>query len=131
MPAVLEADEIVSPPPVTVPPPRDYSHLKAYQFKPGQHVQGSGRPKGSKSFAKVLSVAAPKLAKAYVVNALKGNATILTDARKVFVPIDEDVASSDTKVVIFFGAGDLPRTLIPVAEDRTASLPTPVALPHA
>jgi len=71
---------------------------------------GPGRSKGSVSYEKALTSAAPKLARAYVKHALKGNATLLVDSRKVFVPVDEDGRSASTdRIVVFIGDGSLPR----------------------
>lgn len=115
MPDVLDApcadvSENVSGLLENVPAKRDYSHLKAYQFQKGAPKPGPGRPKGSKSFSTILTQAAPRIAKRYVKEALAGNASILTDARKVFVPTDADSVTPSTNVVIFAGQGALPRT---------------------
>lgn len=73
---------------------------KPWLFQPGC-APGPGRPKGSKSFEKALSSAAPKLAQAYVRKALKGSAPVLIDARKVFMPDDPaSVPPSSLTVVV-------------------------------
>lgn len=104
-PAVLDAPASAST--EIASKPRDYSHLKQYQFQPGHEKVGQvGRPKGSKSFSTILQHAAPKLAQAYVRHAMKGSATLLVDSRKVFYPIDTDGSDggSPTVQINFVGA---------------------------
>ena len=83
----------------SVSKPRDYSHLKPYQFKagganPARYDPKAHRPLGSKSFSTILVEAAPKLGKAYLREALKGSAPLLQDTRKVFMPIESDAPAS-------------------------------------
>src|SRR3990167_3899527 len=98
--------------------PRDYSHLKRYQFQPGNQIAKlGGRPKGVLNSQTVLLRSAPKLAKAYVKEGCAGNATILTDARKWIMPTDGELANGETSVpglVINFGiVTPLPASLPP------------------
>ena len=101
MPEVLEAEA----PKTSV----DYHDLLGTngRFAPGNRG-GPGRPKGSKSFEKVVSKAAPKLAQSYVKHALKGNATLLVDARKVFLPLDGETDAGAGRLLVFVGTGALP-----------------------
>ena len=108
-------------------PSRMPKQLAAFAFKPGHApVNGGGRPKGSKSFSTILIEAAPKLGKAYLREALKGSAPLLQDARKIFMPIDEDAATSPMRVMVFIGDGSLlPRNLTDaVASPPTLNVPT-------
>ena len=115
--------------------PRDYSHLKRYQFQPGNQIAKlGGRPKGVLNSQTVLLKSAPKLAKAYVKEGCAGNATILTDARKWIMPTDGELANGETSVpglVINFGivtplpaslpASSLPAPLLPAPPSLSAS----------
>ena len=93
-------------------------HLKPWQFQPGHApINGGGRPKGSKSFSTILVDAAPRLAKSYLREALKGSAPLLQDARKMFMPIDDDAVASPVRVMVFIGDGALlPRNLTDAAD---------------
>ena len=103
MPAVMDVPGIALTPPEKV---RDYSHLRKYQFKPGQRVQGCGRPKGTKNAATMLLKAAPRIAKAYVKKAIEGDTSVLVDSRKWILPIEQEVGDGSERSVIqvIFGA---------------------------
>lgn len=128
--AVL-AEEIAPPAIKNAVPPQ----LARYTFQPGHKPLGKvGRPKGVLNSQTVLMRSAPKLAKAYVTEGCKGNATILVDARKWIMPTDADGAGNgETKMMIFIGAGDIPRQLsqdisavlppLPVVVDPSSALP--------
>lgn len=80
----------------------------------GRWLKGhhTGRPKGIRNAQKAFYRAAPKMMKAYITQALKGNAAVLTDARRAIVPSmdqDDGQAGSTTNMVIFVGDGSLPR----------------------
>ena len=118
MPAVLDAlpveSAIVSAPPAKV---RDYSHLRAYQFKPGQHVQGRGRPKGSKNAATILERAAPKIAQHFIRRAFQSD-PVLIDAMKRVLPIEQESSPDEGRAFqIVFAA-------LPIDQSAT---PRPVA----
>jgi hypothetical protein len=116
MPAVLDAVETGLDANET-PIDRRIAHLVAYQFKRGHApLNGGGRPKGSKSFSTILTAAAPRMAKRYVKEALSGNAAILTDARKVFVPTDAETPQTAGQIVVVL-MGDTPHL------DAAPSLP--------
>lgn len=132
--AILEAP--VETPPDTLPsskqvdsPPsrRTLQDAETGRFLPGN--RSGGRPKGSKSFEKVLHGAANRLASAYVKTALKGNATVLVDSRKYFLG-DESVITDGTRVVIFLGSDALPRQFSDAVPTKIPSQPmTPVPQP--
>ena len=111
MPALVEAEEIASP---AIGIERA-AHLKAYRFQPGHAPVGKvGRPKGMLNASTVLLKSAPRLAKSYVKEGVKGNATILTDARKWILPIDGDAPDSSHVAIVFLGTGQLPRPVLDV-----------------
>ncbi len=118
MPAVLDAIEngmSASEKPRYTP---KTAHLDAYRFKPGQAKPGPGRPKGCKNHQTILLQSAPKLAKAYVKEALKGNATLLKDAREWMMPTDAEQASRSATTIIFAGPTlMLPRDAMALALD--------------
>mgnify|MGYP001617393004 FL=1 len=87
MPALLEAEEIVLSSPEIARKPHDYSHLKPYQFKPGQRVQGCGRPKGAKNADTIYLESLPRKAKQWVKSTAPA---VLIDARKIALPIESD-----------------------------------------
>ena len=116
MPAVMERSvetstavvESVLSPSLPAPfqtPPKVY---KPWQFKPGQKG-GPGRPKGRRDFKTILSAKERELANAYLDSALKGNAAVNVDSRKVLLPIDSDKSGSvaDAQPVLAFLAQHL------------------------
>ena len=117
MPEVLE--ETAPPVVETVP---DYHDLQGAngRFTPGNRG-GPGRPKGSRNYAKVLHQAAPKLAKAYVTSALRGNATVLVDSRKYFLP-DDLAAQPSVGIVVLTFEADTPLSVV-AASAATLTLP--------
>ena len=120
----------------TVSVPSRTAHLAPYQFKAGHApLTGGGRPKGSISFGTVLNRAAPLLAKAYVKYALKGNATLLHDARRYFLPDEGEANGIHRQIILFLGdpaqwprapqpvvAAPEPSTVPPLPVDVTPSL---------
>lgn len=92
MPSVVEEEvKVISAKGKVIPP-----QLLPFIFKPGHSARGPGRPKGSRSFATILSKVEEPIARSYVRQALNGNPPILTDARKVLLPIDSDAPHSST-----------------------------------
>lgn len=76
------------------------SHNLQGRFVKGHHI---GRPKGVKNAEKAYLRAAPQLAKAYIKTAMKGNATLLKDAREWIMPTDsEQQQRQGTPAVIIF-----------------------------
>ena len=128
MPTVLEAPLAA----FETAPTRDYSHLKRYQFQPGNTISKTGgRPKGVLNSQTVLLKSAPKLAKAYVTEGVKGNATILVDARKWMLPTDEDAGRAlAPQIIVFVGTSPSNNPLL-VAADASASLTIPAPPAHA
>jgi len=103
--ATLESPRDSSGPLPIVPaqktvPPRDYSHLKHYHFKPGNQIAKlGGRPKGVLNSQTILMKSAPKLARTYVREALKGSTPLLVDARKWILPVEQLIPQSTVTIV--------------------------------
>lgn len=114
MPEVLDAPQetITSSPSIAVISPEEkpiLPHEKGtfYKGMPG----GPGRPKGMKNAQTALLKSAPRLAKAYIKEALKGNATLLVDSRKWIMPTDDDrqpVGNPSSVVIMFMPATPQP-----------------------
>ena len=130
--------EVLEAPPketsLAIPPHAPLTSPQNGKFVVGNRG-GPGRPKGSKSYAKILHKAAGKLAQAYVRTALKGNGTLLLDSRRYFVPDEDSSTGSLERVILFLGdpaqwprapqpvvAAPEPSTVPPLPVDVTPSL---------
>ena len=112
--AVLDdVSTIASAPVSTVSKPRDYSYLKAYQFKQGQKPPAkAGRPKGSKNAVTMLHEAAPKIAKHFIKRSFQSD-KVLISAMDRIIPVEKSSPNVGPQVVIFAGEhGVLPRHFV-------------------
>mgnify|MGYP001570209165 CR=1 FL=1 len=121
MDAAVSAPESASSPAPSAPGAgarRDYSHLRAYQFKAGNkpkaRADGSvGRPKGSRSAQTILLKAAPLIARRYIKEALNGSAPVLVDSRRWILPDAEAARPHTPQLIIFMGDSPLlPRSVV-------------------
>lgn len=104
MDALLELEESVSLPVASVPKPRDYSHLKAYQFKagalnPAQTDPRAHRQRGTLNAATILERSTPRIAKHYVKRSLQSD-PVLIDAMKRILPVADEAGQRSPAVVI-------------------------------
>lgn len=113
MGAVVDTVETVDSIMKSAIPPQLAKYTFQVGHPPYRREDGTtGRPKGSLNAQTVLMKSAPKLARTYVKEALKGNATLLVDSRKWILPVDgDDSRSAPTQMIVFVGDGALPRAL--------------------